>query len=157
MSGKFAYDEDFYAWTQEQADLLRQVARERINTPIDWELVAEEIESVGRSDARALNSALLRVIEHLLKLEHSPARDPRSGWRTSVINHRIEAEEELGTSPSLRGRIDLARMHRHALRLAADGPAQYGVPGKALPAECPYTLDQILDHGWWPANTFGLE
>ncbi|PWC56342.1 DUF29 domain-containing protein [Azospirillum sp. TSO22-1] len=157
MSGKFAYDEDFYAWTQEQADLLRQVARERISTPIDWELVAEEIESVGRSDARALNSALMRVIEHLLKLEYSPARDPRPNWRTSVTNHRIEAEEEIETSPSLRGRIDLVRIHRNALRLAADGLAQDGVPARVLPVECPYTLDQILDHGWWPANRHGLD
>ncbi|WP_448189054.1 DUF29 domain-containing protein [Azospirillum sp. sgz301742] len=157
MSGKFAYDEDYYAWTQEQARLLREAATTRINMPLDFENLAEEIESMGRSDARALSSALMRVIEHLLKLEHSTAADPRAGWRRSVVNHRIDAEEELETSPSLRGRIDLGRIHRNALRLAANGLECDGVSAKALPPECPYTLDQILDHDWWPANRHALD
>ncbi|AWK86636.1 DUF29 domain-containing protein [Azospirillum thermophilum] len=152
MDGRIGYDDDFYAWTQEQARLLREAASERSNSPIDHENLAEEIEGMGRSDARALNSALMRVIEHLLKLDHSPAAAPRAGWRSSVINHRIEALEQLETSPSLRNRIELERAYRNALRLAADGLARDGIAPHALPAECPYTLGQLLDHDWWPAG-----
>ena len=49
MDSRIGYDTDFLAWTEEQARLLREASRERINTPIDWENVAEEIESMGRS------------------------------------------------------------------------------------------------------------
>ena len=157
MDSRIGYDDDFYAWTQEQARLLREAARERLNTPIDFENLAEEIETVGRSEVKALSSALMRVIEHLLKLEHSPAWEPRAGWRTSVLNHRIEAIEELEASPSLRRRLDLDRAHRHARRLASDGLARDGLAGHELPPDCPYTLDQLLDEDWWPVNRHGLD
>ncbi len=152
MDNRVGYDTDFLAWTEEQARLLRAAARERSNTPIDWEHVAEEIESMGRSEAKALASALMRVIEHLLKLEYSPAVEPRAGWRTSVLNHRIDAAEELIASPSLRNRIDLDRIYRNAARLAADGLSRDGLAADILPAECPYTLDRMLDADWWPAH-----
>ncbi|MHA7062129.1 DUF29 domain-containing protein [Azospirillum argentinense] len=157
MDSRIGYDDDFYAWTQEQARLLREVARERLDTPIDWEHVAGEIEDMGRSDAKALGSALKRVIEHLLKLEHSPAPDPRLGWRESVVNHRIAAWDEIDASPSLRKKIDLARAHRDARRLAVLGLAQDGMSEDAVPQDCPYTLEQVLDHDWWPTNRHGLE
>jgi len=157
MDSRIGYDDDFYAWTQEQARLLREAARERINTPLDFENLAEEVESMGRSEARALASALMRVIEHLLKLEHSPVAEPRAGWRTSVLNHRIDAGEELEASPSLQRRIDLDRIYRNAARLAADGLSRDGVPADALPAECPYDLERLLDPDWWPVNRHGLD
>ncbi|MGY0710911.1 DUF29 domain-containing protein [Azospirillum argentinense] len=157
MDSRIGYDDDFYAWTQEQARLLREAARERLDTPIDWEHVAGEIEDMGRSDAKALGSALKRVIEHLLKLEHSPAPDPRLGWRESVVNHRIAAWDEIDASPSLRRKIDLARAHRDARRLAVLGLARDGMSEDAVPQDCPYTLEQVLDHDWWPTNRHGLE
>lgn len=156
MDSRIGYDDDFYAWTQEQARLLREAARERLNTPIDWEHVAEEIEDMGRSDAKALGSALKRVIEHLLKLEHSPASDPRLGWRESVVNHRIAAWDEIDASPSLRRKIDLARAHRDARRLAVLGLARDGVSDDTVPQDCPYTLEQVLDHDWWPTSRYSL-
>ena len=69
------YDVDFFRWTQEQAALLRQVPGERINLPIDWSHAADEIEDMGRSDLRAVNSRIGVILEHLVKLEYSPARD----------------------------------------------------------------------------------
>src|SRR2546421_9988813 len=101
MSGDTAYDLDFYEWTQEQARVLREAASARVNLPIDWENVAEEIESMGRSDLSAASSQLARVIEHLLKLEYSPAREPRAGWEDSVALHPVQAEGILADSPSL--------------------------------------------------------
>ncbi len=156
MDSRIGYDTDFLAWTQEQARLLRDAAQDRPNTPIDWENVAEEIESMGRSELRAVESALVRVIEHLLKLEHSPATAPRGDWKLSVVEHRDRVARDLSASPSLRGKIDLPSIHRTARKMAALGLERDGLPHDALPAECPYTLDQILDDDWWPANRHDL-
>ncbi|WP_448207886.1 DUF29 domain-containing protein [Azospirillum sp. sgz302134] len=157
MDGRTGYDDDFYAWTQEQARLLREAARERLNTPIDWTQVAEEIEDMGKSDLRTVNSHLARVIEHLLKLEFSPAQDPRGGWRKTVREQRSAAVDTLDDSPSLKGRVDLAMAFRRGRGYAIDGLGQDRVEERLLPAECPYDLEQLLDEDWWPVNRHGLD
>ncbi|WP_372398521.1 DUF29 domain-containing protein [Azospirillum sp. HJ39] len=157
MDSRIGYDTDFLAWTEEQGRLLREAARERINTPIDWENLAEEIEGMGRSELRAVESALVRVIEHLLKLENSPAADPRGGWRRTVREQRDRANDGLQDSPSLYGKIDLARAYRRGSDYATEGLEQDRLPVGLLPTSCPYTLEQLLDVGWWPVNRHGLE
>ncbi|WP_395458367.1 DUF29 domain-containing protein [Azospirillum melinis] len=156
MDSRIGYDTDFLAWTEEQARLLREAARERINTPIDWENVAEEIESMGRSELRAVESALVRVIEHLLKLEYSPATDPRGDWKVSVLEHRDRVARDLSASPSLRGRIDIADIYKSGRKIAALGLERDGLRLSDLPPDCPYSLDQLLDEDWWPLNRHGL-
>jgi len=156
MDSRIGYDTDFLAWTEEQARLLREAARERINAPIDWENVAEEIESMGRSELRAVESALVRVIEHLLKLEYSPAADPRGDWKVSVLEHRDRVARDLSASPSLRGRIDTADIYKSGRKIAALGLERDGMRLNDLPANCPYSLDQLLDADWWPASRHGL-
>ncbi|WP_377809788.1 DUF29 domain-containing protein [Azospirillum sp. A29] len=156
MDSRIGYDTDFLAWTEEQARLLREAARERINTPIDWENVAEEIESMGRSELRAVESALVRVIEHLLKLEHSPAADPRGDWKVSVLEHRDRVARDLSASPSLRGRIDTADIYKSGRKIAALGLERDGLRPSDLPPDCPYSQDQLLDEDWWPLNRHGL-
>jgi len=151
-----AYQTDFYAWTQDQARQLREAAAARVNLPLDFENLAEEVESMGRSDARAVNSALTRILEHLLKLEYSPAAGPRDGWEESVNVQRLNLRDVLADSPSLHGRIDLERCWRDGRRLAARGLNQDGIAPGALPVACPYTLDQAFDESWWPANRHGL-
>ena len=99
------YDEDFVAWTEQQAEALRAAGR-GTNQLLDWENLAEEIESLGKSDRRALHSQIYRIISHLAKLQFSPARDPRLGWRESVRDGRFEAELLLNDSPSLRRELD---------------------------------------------------
>ncbi|WP_114856940.1 DUF29 domain-containing protein [Azospirillum brasilense] len=157
MDSRIGYDDDFYAWTQEQARLLREAARERLNTPIDWDHVAEEIEGMGRNDRRAINSHLARVIEHLLKLEFSPASDPRSGWRKSVREQRAAAVDALADSPSLKRHVDLPSAFRRGRGFATDGLGQDRVDEQDLPSECPYGLEQLLDEGWWPVNRHDLD
>ena len=80
------YDDDFYAWTQHQAAVLREmpVADNRF----DREHVAEEIEDLGKSERDAVRSQMRRIIEHFLKLAHSPARQPRFGWMGSIADAR---------------------------------------------------------------------
>ena len=157
MDGRIGYDDDFYAWTQEQARLLREAARERLNTPIDWDHVAGEIEDMGKNDRRAINSHLACVIEHLLKLEFSPAPDPRGGWRKSVREQRAATVDALADSRSLKGRVDFPLAFRRGRGYAADGLGQDRVDERELPPDCPYMLDQLLDEDWWPVNRHGLD
>ena len=152
------YDTDFYEWTQEQSRRLRELASTRPNLPIDWENVAEEIESLGRSDLSAVRSHASRIIEHLLKLELSPAAPPRADWEDSVANHRAEIEIAFKDSPSLRRRMadvlpDCWRMGR---KLAIRGLLRDGVAAADVPKRCPYTMAQLLDDDWFPKNRHGL-
>jgi hypothetical protein len=66
------YDHDFFAWTQDQAAALRRAQRDRIEAPLDWEHIADELEQLGGSIKGSIQRELATVIEHLLKLEHSP-------------------------------------------------------------------------------------
>ena len=134
------YDVDFYRWTQEQAALLRQVPGERINPPIDWKHAAEEIEDMGLSDLRAVNSRISVILEHLLKLEHSPAGDPRDGWVETVFRCRGDVSRILDDSPSLRGKLAERWRKEYALarRSAVRSLARDGVGAEEIPAEPPY-------------------
>jgi hypothetical protein len=102
MDGPGTYDTDFVRWTEEQAAAIRAAAASRTNLPIDWENVAEEIEDLGRSIRRELGARLQTIVEHLLKLELSPAREPRQGWIETIVRSRQEIEDLLEESPSLR-------------------------------------------------------
>lgn len=102
------YDTDLLLWSEEQARALRAAAQEGSNAPIDWEHVAEEIESSGAAKRRALGSRIGTVIEHLLKLQASPATALERGWRDSIRRARRDIERLLATSPSLR--LEVGRM-----------------------------------------------
>jgi len=67
------YDDDFYAWTQHQAEVLRSLPV--TDDRFDREHVAEEIEDLGKSERDAVRSQIRRIIEHLLKLGYSPAKE----------------------------------------------------------------------------------
>src|ERR1700724_326740 len=92
------YDEDFYAWTQYQAKVLRSM-RTRDNR-FDREHVAEEIEDLGKSERDAMESQVSRVIEHFLKLAYSPVDPPRYGWMGSISDARRILRKKI--TPSLR-------------------------------------------------------
>lgn len=99
------YDRDFFAWTQQQAALLRQEAARKPTTALDLENLAEEIDSLGKRDRRALASQIARITEHLLKLQYARAKEPRAGWENSVDAHRSKARRILADSPGLKGEL----------------------------------------------------
>jgi len=99
------YEEDFVRWTEQQSSALRDAARVDTNLPLDWENLAEEIESLGRSQRHELRSRLAVILEHLMKLEYSPAIDPRTGWIDTIGRERLNVEDLLQDSPSLRGEV----------------------------------------------------
>ena len=144
------YDDDFYAWTQYQAEVLRSL-RTRDNR-FDREHVAEEIEDLGKSERDTVRSQIRRILEHFLKLAYSPAGDPRYGWRGSIIDARAELDDKL--SPTLRRDIVgvLDKLYSTARKRVALDLQERGEQNAAasLPAECPYTLDQILADDWYP-------
>jgi hypothetical protein len=149
MSNESLYEEDFYAWTQQQAELLRRLPA--IGNEIDLEHIAEEIEDLGRSDLRAARSLCQHIIEHFLKLEYSGPDEPADHWRDEIVEWRLQLEQIL--TRSIEANIDLAARYKAALRLVRR--LERDVPGLMgrLPVECPYTLAQIVGTGdaeWFP-------
>jgi len=144
------YETDFYEWTQEQAAKLRKLQAERVNLDLDLENIAEEIESVGKSDRRELHSRLARIVEHLLKLGESTLWEPRRGWQNSVRAERNSLVKLFKQSPSLRlaAAEELEDAYDHAARRLAHQIIELGMD--PLPITCPYELDQVLDLEWWP-------
>jgi Domain of unknown function DUF29 len=154
------YDEDFMRWTEEQAAALRRAKSLPLagaggsNLSLDWENLAEEIESLGKSDRRELRSQITRVLRHLLKLEASPAAELRAGWRATIDEARTEIEGLLEDSPSLRRETQtlIKKRIRAAARLAADDLGQHGEPIEAIRVRLEggdYTKEQVLGD-WFP-------
>ena len=145
-----SYDDDFYAWTQDQAKQLRAQASLRKNEPIDWQLLAEEVEDLGKSELHTCQSLIRQIIVHLLKLQFSKAADPRAGWQSEVATFRIHLEDKLTPSIERRLRHDLDRQYGKALRLLAPQLEQHEPEMlQKLPRTCPYTVAQILSPDDW--------
>ena len=145
MSVSDLYDSDAAAWSEQQADALRR----RAANEIDWDNVAEEIESLSRSDKREIRSRLAVICEHLLKWQFQP--DARSGsWRASIREARDKIADLIEESPSLAHypAAHLAGPHGAYARGRAKAGDETGIT--ELPDVCPWTIEQMLDHGFWP-------
>jgi hypothetical protein len=152
---KALYDEDFLAWSKEQAEALRSAGRGRSNLNLDWENLAEEIESLGTSQKAALFSQMRRIVRHLIKLQFSPAQNPRRGWFETVNDARGEIEDLFRSSPSLKNdaRDAVAMANRLGARQAIRDLENFAeldpAPLARLRATI-YTAEQILDEDWFP-------
>ncbi len=135
------YDSDILSWSEHQSALLRRLARgEQVNAQIDWENVAEEIESVGRDQLHAVHSLLRQALIHMLKADAWPESRDAPVWRADAINFRTQAADRF--APSMRQRINLARIYQQARRAV---PATIdGMAPLPLPPGCPFTLDALL-------------
>jgi Domain of unknown function DUF29 len=152
------YQTDYYAWTKQQAAALRALAAARVESRLDLENLAEEVESLGRSDLNTVRSQLQRIVEHLLKLEHSPAKEPRRDWRHSLDQARDQVEDHMTASMRSDVEADLARLFERGKRDAAFGLRKHDdhEAARALPASCPYSFGQIIDQAWYPQSRHGL-
>jgi hypothetical protein len=138
-----AYDDDFFAWTQEQARLLR----EGDFSQIDIANTAEELEDMGRSVRHELRNRLVVLVMHLLKWQFQPVFQSRS-WASTIREQRQEIEDLLDESPSLRSATDdLSRIYIRARTKAA---RETGLPEDTFPSDCPYTPEQILSEDFLP-------
>jgi Domain of unknown function DUF29 len=129
---KADYDTDFYAWTQTQADALRA----KNWAILDLEHLAEEIESLGKSDRHAIVSHLECLLLHLLKWGHDPAREPHHGWQLTIRHARREIAHLLADNRSLHSypAERLADAYRHARGNAA---IDTGLPLATFAEVCP--------------------
>jgi hypothetical protein len=150
------YDRDFVAWTEVQAERLRAAARTRSNLPIDWEQVAEEIEDLGKGQRHKLESRLRTIVAHLLKLQFSPAEEPRFGWIETVVQARDKAHHVLKNNPSLRPQLGmmLADALKDGRQLAQTSLRAHGEreASDRVSAAAAFTEDQILGD-WLPRRT----
>ena len=147
------YEDDFYAWTQHQAQVLRTMPVS--DNRFDREHVAEEIEDLGKSERDAVRSRIRRIIEHLLKLTYSPAEQPRFDWMHSISEARAELEDKL--SPTLRRDVEatLERLYAQARRNATLSLRNFGEQqaAQAFPDTSPYSLDEVCQQDWYPDST----
>ena len=143
------YDDDFYAWTKHQATLLRAAKWQEL----DYVNLAEEIESLGRSDRRQLKHRLEVLIMHLLKWQYQPERRERGqSWRSTIREQRNRIHDLLEDSPSLRPQVDTLNPQIYIqARLRALDETQ--LDEAVIPTVCPYTVAQVLDDAFWPDET----
>ena len=155
ISAESLYEEDFYAWTQQQAELLRRAPR--VGNELDLENIAEEIETLGRGERDAVRSQIRRIIEHLLKLAYSRAEPPRADWMETVLDARQTLSDKI--SPTLRrdAEENLGRLYADGRKRAGTALRRYGEPqaADALPHSCPYSLDDICREDWYPDRPGG--
>ena len=139
------YEADYARWCAEQAALLRDGKLEAL----DRENLAEEIESLGRSDKREIESRLNILLVHLLKWQHQPDRRTAS-WKATITEQRWRISRVIEDSPSLANYPRKVLAGEYGLaRVAA--ATETGVAEDSFPAQCPFAITQILDPEFLPA------
>jgi Domain of unknown function DUF29 len=133
-----AYDADGYGWAMAQGRFLR----ERRFDAVDWDNIAEEIETMGRSERRSLESNLMQAALHILKWDIQPERRGMSWW-LSIMNHREAAQRDLRENPSLRSQLDA--IFADALVTARRNAAGETRLDPNLVASSPLTLDDVFE------------
>jgi hypothetical protein len=136
------YDEDILLWSEQQADLLRRLARgERVNDAIDWENLIEEVGDVGRSEFNRVASLLEVGLTHLLLVHAATRPDPIAHWRVEARAALAGAARRF--SPSMGPRLDLGELWALALANVRDKLAAEGGPAAPLPEACPFAVEDL--------------
>jgi Domain of unknown function DUF29 len=149
---KGLYEEDFPLWAERQAALLRA----RRFDELDLENLIEEVEDLSRREREAVESHVETIVEHLLKIQLSKATRPRRGWLVTVDRQRARLARKLTTTLRNHLEAELPALYAGLQRPVRRQLEKDGVSSKSLPSVCPYTLQQILDPDWLPANVHGI-
>jgi Domain of unknown function DUF29 len=138
------YDRDYYLWLKHTAQLIK----ENKFSELDAANLIEEIEDMGRSEQRRVESNLLIVLLHLLKYKYQPSKRSNS-WKSSIREHRRRLKRAFKASPSLKGYFEKVfdECYQDGREQAAD---ETGLPLDAFPAESPFTPDQALNSDYLP-------
>uniref|UniRef100_A0A7C4RSV9 DUF29 domain-containing protein n=1 Tax=Desulfatirhabdium butyrativorans TaxID=340467 RepID=A0A7C4RSV9_9BACT len=145
MSG--LYEQDFYGWTIEQANLLRTGALSQL----DVKNLIEEVESMGRSEKKELVNRLAILITHLLKWEFQPERRGRS-WELTIREQRLKLSDHLRDNPSLTSVLEVALTSAYRLAMIK-AIRETGLPESTFPEACPFTVEQIMGESHECAKT----
>jgi hypothetical protein len=138
------YEDDFYAWTKQNAELIRQGRL----SEVDFENIVEELEGMGRSEKRGFVSHLRILIAHLLKWQYQPEEQKR-GWLLTIREQRLMVKAILKDNPSFKPLLGdvLDEAYGLAVILAMK---ETGLPENVFPASCPYGFDEIMDNDFLP-------
>jgi len=138
------YETDFYGWTQAQADTLKAGSF----ASLDLKNLIEEIESMGRSEQREMESRLETLLTHLLKWKFQPKRKGTS-WELTIKEQRNRLADHLAKNPSLKSKIQesLTGAYRYAIYGAS---RETKLPESTFPARCPWTFEQVSAPDFWP-------
>jgi Domain of unknown function DUF29 len=138
------YETDILEWSQTQAELLRRLeAGAWVDNQIDWGNLVREIERAGREQLHSVRSLLTQAMAYRLRILGWPDGRDAAGWYADATRFSIEAADRC--TPSMRPRLDLARMYRNAMRILPE--PEDGIPPLSLPAESPWSLDELLAAG----------
>jgi hypothetical protein len=138
------YIQDFYGWTQEQANLLRTGRL----SDLDIENLIEEIETMGRSEKRALESRLNVLLMHLLKWKYQPARRCKS-WELTIKGQRLKLVGLLKDNPSLKSRLTEITAVAYASAVI-DAAQETGIEESQFIMDCPWSFEQIMNNNFYP-------
>lgn len=138
MQTKTLYNQDFNQWLAEQIKALRQGQLNQL----DLENLIEELESLGKSDKRALTSYLKVLVMHQLKWQYQPKKQS-SSWLNSINNARFEISLILEDSPSLENYLSeaLTKAYAAARKEAAQ---ETSIDPNQFPETCSYSLRDLL-------------
>jgi len=138
------YETDFYGWLQHQAESMR--TRNLAN--LDFDNLVEEIESMGKSQQRALESRLEVLLMHLVKWQYQPRRRTPS-WQFTIKEQRRRIGKLLQKNPSLGSTLEevLADAYENAVFIASE---ETGIDESTFPPRCPWTFEQVMDAQFWP-------
>ena len=144
MSERTTYEEDFYAWSREQAAILRELAQRRdLPNALDVEHVAEEIEDVGNAARHAVESFLRLIFVHLIKIASVETSNLQQHWRGEIVSFHIEFLTRF--TKAMRKDLDLDLLWSRAIRQAKADLAEHNQDIRpALPRDCPLELDDFL-------------
>lgn len=138
------YDRDFVEWTAEQARLIRSGDL----GALDLDNLAEEVDCMGGSQRSEIANRLVVILDHLLKWEYQLEKR-KYGWRATLSEQRGAVYFLVEASPSLKAQPALALQRAYKIgRMRAAGDT--GLPERHFPAECPYSVEQVLDTGFLP-------
>lgn len=144
MGKSSLYDKDFYAWANEQAAFLRSGQL----SAADIEHIAEEIESMGKTEKRELVSRLAVLLMHLLKWQFQPVGQCTS-WRLTIKEQRREVTDHMADNPSLKAKLPETIAAAYA-RAQLSAARETNLPEATFPPECPWSFEQIMDADFWP-------
>ncbi|TAF08178.1 MAG: DUF29 domain-containing protein [Nostocales cyanobacterium] len=138
------YDVDYLKWIETTVEKLKT----QNYSTVDWENLIEEIEDMGRSERRSLESNLIVILLHLLKWQFQPEKRTGS-WERSIIEHRRRVNKAIKESPSLLSYLEsiFAESYPEAVKQAK---AETGLPRETFLQECPYSLADVMDDDFLP-------
>jgi hypothetical protein len=144
------YEDDFYAWTQYQAEVLRTTPTS--DDRFDREHVAEEIEALGRAQLHDVFGLVRRILTSFLLIGHGPADRSRYGWMYEIVGARAELEDRMSPTIWALTQAELPRLYRGTREIAKLKLAEMGAfeAAQALPLRPPYSLDDACTDDWYP-------